>query len=104
MSQLPELYPGPSPQDEMAMEGNAAFIEACKAGIATEIEQFEWRLGESILTRSKDGCLVWRVDFETRLSGTPGLVNRMVFWLPPGRDPDSIARAFLFGQPLAKLK
>lgn len=103
MDQL-EFYPGPTPQDETVIDGNASFIEACKAAIAKDAEQFDWCFGNSILTRSKDGCLVWRVDFQTPRPGTPGLVNRVVCWQLAGSDHDGLAKAFLFGQPLDRLK
>ncbi|MPZ31058.1 MAG: hypothetical protein GEV13_08685 [Rhodospirillales bacterium] len=101
MSQ-PEFYPGPTPQDETVISGNASFIEACKAAVAMDAEQFGWRFGNSILTRSKDGCLVWRADFKTPTTGTLGLVNRVVCWQPPGSD--DVGRAYLFGQPLDELE
>lgn len=98
------FYPGPAPQDETVISDQASFIEACNAVIARDAAQFGWRLGNSIVTRSKDGCLVWRADFDTPWSAGQirDVVNRVVCWQPPGSD--DISLAVLFSQPLDKLK
>jgi hypothetical protein len=98
------FYPGPVPQDETAISDQASFIEACKAVVTRDAEQFGWSFGNSIVTRSKDGCLVWRVDFDTpRTAGQiRDVVNRVVCWQPPGSD--DISLAVLFSQPFDKLK
>lgn len=102
MSQL-DFYPGPTPLDETVLAGDASFIDACRAAVAREAEQFDWCFGNSILTRSNNGCLVWRVDFKTpRTPAIFGRVNRLVCWQPPGSDDVSIA--YLIAQPLEKLK
>jgi hypothetical protein len=100
MNELP-FYPGPTPQDETAISGQASFIEACKVEIARNAEagDFGWRLGNSLLTRRRDGTLVWRVD----VSGNFGTRSRMVFWQPPGSDSDEFGFAYIPGQDLEEL-
>jgi hypothetical protein len=102
MSQTPELYPNPTPQDETALAADPSFAEACMARIADDAKQFGWRFGNSILTRSKDWGLVWRIDFETEGSRYGGnLVNRVICWRSP--DSDDIGLAVAFGKRIDKL-
>lgn len=101
----PEFYPGPTPQDETVISGHASFVEACKSAIAKNAEHaehFGWRIGNSLLTRSKDGTLVWRVDVDTPTAGNG--FNRVVCWQLPGSDIDDVGFAYISGRRLDRLK
>jgi hypothetical protein len=102
MSELP-FYPGPTPQDETPITGHDSFIEVCKATIAKDAEHDEhprWRFGNSLLTRRKDGTLVWRVDVTSNF----GNRSRLVFWQPPGSDSEDVGFAYIPGRNLEELK
>jgi hypothetical protein len=83
--QLPQYIPssGAAPPGAAV---HPAFVEACMARIAEDVERQGWRLGKSIVTRSKECGLVWRIDFEIEGSRYGGnLVDRVICW----RSPDS---------------
>jgi len=103
MGQSLDRHPNPSPQSEKILTSDASFIAQCKSYIEADVQQFRWVLGKSILTRSEEFGLVWRVDFELPgESSDYGLVNRIVCWRPPGSD--DIGASFLFGQHIPKLE
>jgi hypothetical protein len=79
-----ELFSRPSlaPQDDEVLTEDPSFVEFWMSRFADRAQKFDWRFGHSVLTRSSQWGLVWRVDFELgnlRASDT-GLVNRLVCW------------------------
>jgi hypothetical protein len=103
MSQTSDFYPNSIPQDETVLTGHASFIEACMDAIADEAKQNGWRFGNSLLTRSKDWGLIWRIDFQTeKRYGDLGLVNRVTCWGQPGSDDVGVGIAI--GQNIPKLE
>jgi hypothetical protein len=102
MDEIPTWYPNPTPQHETVVNDDPAFVEACMARIAEDVERQGWRLGKSIVTRSKEWGLVWRVDFE--IQGGPygsNRVDRVICWRSP--DSEDIGLAVVFGKHIDKL-
>jgi hypothetical protein len=94
ISQVPVLPPGAAV--------HPAFVEACMARIAEDVERQGWRLGKSIVTRSKECGLVWRIDFEIEGSRYGGnLADRVICWRSP--DSENIGLAMVFGKRIDKL-
>jgi len=103
MNERSEFHPGTTPEDETVLAEAPSFIRACLQHVDKDIEDFDIRFWNSILTRKKDWGLVWRVDvtFHNR-PNTPGLIKRFVFWQPLDHDGDNdIGFALLWAeQPL----
>ncbi len=78
---------------------------------ADEAKKYGWRFGNSMLTRSGEWGLVWRIDFELPSRRPQAenlvLVNRIVCWRKSGPEgggslPDGSKVAF--GQEIDQLK
>jgi hypothetical protein len=84
MSQESTFGPNLAPsQGEVVLPDDPSFTEGCMSHFADAAQRFGWRFGKSILTRSSEWGLVWRVDFELASvppGGDLGLVNRIVCW------------------------
>src|SRR6266576_3728575 len=96
MSQTQGLSPSIMPENEVELQSDPPFVATCMARIENDAEKLGWRFGNSILTRSDNWGLVWRVDFHTKSEPADSTsVNRVVCWRRPSED--GIAVAFFFG-------
>jgi hypothetical protein len=99
-----DTHPDPTPQNEKILIDETGFVAQCRSRIAVDEKEFNWIIGNSVLTQSREFGLVWRADF--RVAGRPAdsldLVNRIICWRP--RDTNDIRAAFLFGTPVPKLE
>jgi hypothetical protein len=93
MTDTSKWHPSSTPQDEIALDDESSFVDECMARIADDVERFGWRLGKSIVTRSNEWGLVWRVD----LLETPSLgrIRRIICWRPPGSDGTGLAIVYV---------
>lgn len=115
MSQESKFGPGYGPglapsQGELILPDDHSFTQVCMSHFADAAKRLGWRFGNSILTRSSEWGLVWRVDFELAsvpAGGELGLVTRVVCWRKAepegvGSVPDGTRVAF--GQLIDRLK
>jgi hypothetical protein len=106
MSQETPFRPNLAPaQDEVVLPDDPSFTEACMSQIADSAKKFDWRFGKSILTRSSEWGLVWRMDFELPTlppGGDLGLVNRVTCWRKS--ELDGFGVVYSFGQRVDRLR
>ena len=107
----PKFGPALAPsQDEVILRDGHSFTEVCVSHFADAAKMFGWRFGNSILTRSSEWGLVWRIDFELATvprGGELGLVNRIVCWRksePEGVGSVPDGTRVVFGQRIDPLK
>ncbi len=93
MDDVSKLFPGATPQHETVLNDAPSFVEACRAQIADDAERIGWRFGKSIVTRSKEWGLVWRVD----LLGPAvlGRTQRIVCWRQLGSTDVGFAYVYV---------
>jgi hypothetical protein len=93
MDETSKWHPNPTPQCETVVDDEPSLVEACMARIADDVERCGWRLGKSIVTRSEEWGLVWRID----LLGAPllGRIRRIICWRPPGGDDIGFALVYV---------
>lgn len=76
--------PNADPGTESVLPNTGAFVDACLKHVAGLVDRLGWQLGQSLLTRSDQWGLVWRVDFTTVNSiAASKSVRRYVCWGTP---------------------
>ena len=98
MDESSKCFPNVTPLHETVVD-DPSFVEACMARIAADLESRGWRLGKSIVTRSQEWGLVWRVD----LLGTAllGRIRRIICWRQMSKE--DIGFAFVYVDEVDKL-
>jgi hypothetical protein len=98
MIEISEIGPAAVPSDnELVLPADPAFEQECMAAISEDIERFGYRLKNSLMTKSEEWGLIWRVDFETPgVSFSTGFINRLTFWRPS--DAPELGMSIVFGQ------
>jgi hypothetical protein len=94
MFDLPEPPPV-EPDGETMLTDKPIFVAACEAAVADDVQQFQWHLGNSLLTQTEKWELVWRIDFT--VPGNPttlNRINRAVFWGEADGTINGMAVAF----------
>jgi len=105
MKNSDQLFPPLVPKDEVVLTPDPIFEAECKAEISDQAREFKWQFGTSLLTKSEDWGIVWRMDFD--IPGVPassGLINRVICWRTPeesGKGPSGTSIAF--GQRISPL-
>jgi len=102
MSDASELVPDAVPTGEAVLSDESHFVDACKSAIAEDARKFGWSFGSSLLTRSEQWGLVWRVDFFVPGHATDSpFVNRAICWGEPNGTVNG--KAIVFGKRMAPL-
>lgn len=81
MSGKARLYPGSIPENETTLPDDPEFSERCMAVLADDAKKLGWKFGKSMLTRSDEWGLVWRVDIERPDMDWP--LRMAVWWRSP---------------------
>ena len=103
MAERSDLYPPTAPQRETIQHGNLEFVAECRARVTEIAQRLGWRLDGTLLTRSEEWGLIWRIDFRIPTNGPDSLrINRVICWSKHGTVED-IATATVYGQDVAPL-
>jgi hypothetical protein len=97
MNQSELYYPNVTPEDEIEVPDDTAFVTLCMADIAEHAKKHDWRFRDSILTRHHHWGLVWRVDIQIRHeSAQSNLRSRYICWRPPDMADGIGGTAFVY--------
>jgi hypothetical protein len=85
------------------LPADPAFESECMSALS-DPAKFYWQFKSSILTRSGEWGLIWRVDFET--PGAPardGFVNHVTCWRPIQHSGNDLGTSVAVGQRVSPL-